>query len=304
MNRKINILLLFFLFTGFSISLHSQEITIMKIDSLNLQNNYLEEMESLNVFRHKPIEVSEDVVRNVLDRQPSFAVYRDNMMVTGIPTNEKVNSSSADVFFQLSIRQRVTKSVLPFNSFLYITYTQRSFWDIYEESSPFRDSNYNPGIGIGRYVIHDNKLRGAFMASLEHESNGRAELDSRSWNFVNLSAKYFYNMRLSAKAQVYIPYVDGENNQDLLKYRGYGVLSVDYIDKKNLWWLSIDAMPRSTNLSANMHISLSYKVSKNANQYLTLDFYNGYGESLLDYNKFSSRVRIGFTIKPDFFNAY
>jgi phospholipase A1 len=261
-------------------------------------------MQSINVLKHRPIEVSEDLVRSVLDRQTPFAVYKENYMVTGIPLNKSVTRKTADAFFQFSIRHRVTRSVLPFNSFLYITYSQKSFWDIYDESSPFRDTNYNPGIGFGRYVIKDNKLKGAMMISLEHESNGKAGEDSRSWNYINLSAKYFYNMRLSAKAQIYLPYVDGGNNKDLLRYKGYGIFSVNYIDKENLWWFSLNIIPRDKIINPNLHTSLSFRVSKNSNQYLTLDYYAGYGEGLLNYKKYTNQVRIGFTIKPDFFSAY
>ncbi|MFQ9316519.1 phospholipase A [uncultured Dysgonomonas sp.] len=283
---------------------YSQENTILQVDSISLRNNYLNEMQSINVLKHKPIEVSEDLVRSVLDKQAPFAVYKDNYMVTGIPLNKSVTRKTADAFFQFSIRHRVTRSVLPFNSFLYITYSQKSFWDIYDESSPFRDTNYNPGIGIGRYVIKDNKLKGAMMISLEHESNGKAGEDSRSWNYINLSAKYFYNMRLSAKAQIYLPYVDGVNNKDLLRYKGYGIFSVNYIDKENLWWFSLNIIPRDKIINPNLHTSLSFRVSKNSNQYLTLDYYAGYGEGLLNYKKYTNQVRIGFTIKPDFFSAY
>lgn len=283
---------------------YSQENTILQVDSISLRNNYLNEMQSINVLKHKPIEVSEDLIRSVLDKQAPFAVYKDNYMVTGIPLNKSVTRKTADAFFQFSIRHRVTRSVLPFNSFLYITYSQKSFWDIYDESSPFSDTNYNPGIGIGRYVIKDNKLKGAMMISLEHESNGKAGEDSRSWNYINLSAKYFYNMRLSAKAQIYLPYVDGVNNKDLLRYKGYGIFSVNYIDKENLWWFSLNIIPRDKIINPNLHTSLSFRVSKNSNQYLTLDYYAGYGEGLLNYKKYTNQVRIGFTIKPDFFSAY
>lgn len=283
---------------------YSQENTILQVDSISLRNNYLNEMQSINVLKHKPIEVSEDLIRSVLDKQAPFAVYKDNYMVTGIPLNKSVTRKTADAFFQFSIRHRVTRSVLPFNSFLYITYSQKSFWDIYDESSPFSDTNYNPGIGIGRYVIKDNKLKGAMMISLEHESNGKVGEDSRSWNYINLSAKYFYNMRLSAKAQIYLPYVDGVNNKDLLRYKGYGIFSVNYIDKENLWWFSLNIIPRDKIINPNLHTSLSFRVSKNSNQYLTLDYYAGYGEGLLNYKKYTNQVRIGFTIKPDFFSAY
>ena len=302
--KNLYIIIVLTLFFLFSESAFTQEITILHVDSAGLKNNYLNEMQSVKAFQHKPIEVTDDLVRKVLDKQAPFAVYKDNYMVTGIPLNKPVTRKSADAFFQFSIRHRVTKSVLPFNSFLYITYSQKSFWSIYDESSPFRDTNYNPGLGIGRYVIKNNKLKGAVMVSLEHESNGKSGVESRSWNYINLSAKYFYNMRLSAKAQLYLPYVDSDNNKDLLKYKGYGIFSVNYIDKKNLWWLTLDIMPRDKFINPNLHASLSYKVSKNSNQYLTLDFYTGYAEGLFNYKDYTNQIRIGFTIKPDFFNAY
>lgn len=305
MTKKLyqNIITILFL-SLYITTTNAQESTIEHVDSADLQNNYLREMATVSTLQHKPIEVSDQLVRKVLDRQAAFAVYKDNYMVTGIPLDKSINRKSADAFFQFSIRHRVTRSILPFNSFLYITYSQKSFWDIYDESSPFRDTNYNPGIAIGRYVIKDNKLKGAVALSIEHESNGKADADSRSWNYINLSAKYFYNMRTSFKAQVYLPYIDGENNKSLLKYKGYGILSINAIDKRNLWWFSLDLMPRNKVINPNVHASISYKVSKNSNQYLTLDFYSGYAEGLLNYKKYSNQIRVGFTIKPDFFNAY
>lgn len=303
--KKISpLIILLLLVSTAPLNILAQESTIFYVDSVDVKNNYLKEMQTVETLKHKPIEVSDELVRKVLDRQAPFAVYKDNYMVTGIPLNKSINRKSADAFFQFSIRHRVTKSVLPFNSFLYITYSQKSFWDIYDESSPFRDTNYNPGLGIGRYVIKGNKLKGAMMVSLEHESNGKADLESRSWNYINLSAKYFYNMRTSVKAQVYLPYVDGGNNKNLLKYKGYGILSVNAIDKKHLWWFSLNIIPRDKLINPNLHTSLSYRVSKNSNQYLTLDYYAGYGEGLLNYTKYTNQIRIGFTIKPDFFSAY
>lgn len=49
---------------------------------------------------------------------------------------------------------------------------------------------------------------------------------------------------------------------------------------------------------------IAFKVSKSSNQYLFLRFQDGYGDSLLDYNKYSMNVRIGMCIKPDFYSIY
>ncbi|MGL4493969.1 MAG: phospholipase A, partial [Tannerellaceae bacterium] len=40
------------------------------------------------------------------------------------------------------------------------------------------------------------------------------------------------------------------------------------------------------------------------NQYLYLQYYNGYGEYLLDYNKYQSMLRIGLIIRQQFFSIY
>ena len=49
---------------------------------------------------------------------------------------------------------------------------------------------------------------------------------------------------------------------------------------------------------------LNYRVFKNENQYLFLQYYNGYGEGLLDYNEHHSALRLGIVIKPKFFSEY
>ena len=46
------------------------------------------------------------------------------------------------------------------------------------------------------------------------------------------------------------------------------------------------------------------RIFPNENQYFFIQYYNGYGEGLLDYNKFHSRLRVGFVIKPQNFSNY
>lgn len=300
---RLSIVLLSFVFS-FQV-IYSQEIYKNPKDSLKSRIYYLKENEQTSPVKHQDIRISETQIRQILDNEYPFAVYNDTYIVTGIPLNKKIDHTTADVFFQFSIRHRLTRSVLPFNSFLYLTYSQKTLWNAYDnDSGPFRDLSFNPGIGLGRYIIKDYKLKGAAMISLEHESNGKDSIDSRSWNFINLSFKYFYNEQISLKAMLWLPYIDGTNNRDLLKYKGYGNISINYIDRQNLWWISMKITPRNKFINPNIHTSISYRLSKKSNQYLTLDFYNGYGESLLNYKHFSSKLRIGFTIKPDFFSAY
>lgn len=286
----------------FTISSKAQDLTVNLIENSYLKEKYLQDIQGVQVYKHHSIEVSDSLVNEVLQRQPYFGVQKENIMSIGTPLNQKPNKSNSNVFFQLSIKHKLTKGLLPYNSFAYITYTQRSFWDIFENSSPFRDNNYNPGIGIAKYFIHKNKLIGAMTVQLEHESNGKDGKDSRSWNYLNISGKYFYNMRTSVKADFIIPFIDGQENKDLLKYRGYANIELNHIDKKNIWWFSAKLRPRDKFINFNTELSVAYKIAPKYNQYLMLSVYNGYGENLLDYKKYSSMIRFGFVIKPDFFN--
>lgn len=300
---KIARVILLVSFIATSVQAWAQDYMIFTNDTL-LQG-YDSSMQDRFVLKSKPLNISKDEAIRMEDRSPAFAAYRDNYFVTGIPLNKKVTTKVADAVFQLSIRHRITKSILPFNTFAYLTYTQKSFWNIYTESSPFRDTNYNPGLGIGKYLFHNNKLAGAAFLQVMHESNGRDGDDSRSWNYLSLSMKYYLNARLSLFGEFWVPYfVDADNNKDLTDYRGLGYLSANYISNKHKWWLSAEVNPRDGVENINTTLSAAYRISERANQYLFVRFFQGYGESQKDYDKYSINIRVGICIKPDFYSMF
>lgn len=52
-------------------------------------------------------------------------------------------------------------------------------------------------------------------------------------------------------------------------------------------------------------LEAAFRLTKKRNQYICIQYYNGYGESLLDYNVFSGYIRVGVVIKPDkWFSIY
>lgn len=123
-------------------------VSIYSVSNLHAQDKDVEELWKNQIDTGRVVftksmylEINEQQVLDLLDRQPSFGMYKDNYFTTGIPINKKIDQYSADAKFQISIRQRLTKTVLPFNSLLMLTYTQKSFWDIYQDSYPFADNN-------------------------------------------------------------------------------------------------------------------------------------------------------------------
>ena len=259
---------------------------------------------ALNEIKTNQMHISEEDIIKKTDSMPAFSIYKDNFAITGVSLQDKINGETADAKLQISFVQRLTTSRLPFNSFLYLTYTQKSFWSIYQSSSPFKDNNYNPGIGLGRYIISDNKLKGAVFLQIEHESNGRDKEDSRDVNFISLSGKYFFNDNLLFRLYLNPPFYIGKNNSDITDYRGLGKMSLDYRTDDNKWWFSFTYNPRNKIFTANTTISASYKISTKFNQYLFAEIYNGTGDSLLDYKRYDLKARIGICIKSDFYNVF
>jgi len=185
-----------------------------------------------------------------------------------------------------------------------LTYTQKSFWDIYQESAPFRDTNYNPGIGLGRYIVVDNRLTGAAFLQVEHESNGRDSLESRSTNWIGFSGKYFLTSNLAASFKITIPYATGEDNSDLYDYRGTGYFTADYKTSDNKWWLTGTYSLRKSVKAINLKFSAGYKISERFNQYIFGELYSGTGDGLLDYKRKDVQLRVGICIKPDFYSVF
>ena len=293
MNKFIKYILIFLLFP-FTLFGQTHDSTAI----LNKEDNLADLFKRVTIYR------SEKEILDAIDKIPPFGIYKDNFFITGIPLNQKITNNTADAMFQISIRHRLTKSILPFGTFAYLTYTQKSFWNIYAESSPFRDTNYNPGIGLAKVILHKNRLLGVAFIQIKHESNGREKEESRSWNYLSLAAKYYINPQFNISGEFWLPYVDGDNNKDLLDYKGLGQINVSLTDARQKWWLEMQLNQRKGFGNINTIASIAFKVSKSSNQYLFLRFQDGYGDSLLDYNKYSMNVRIGMCIKPDFYSIY
>lgn len=276
------------------------QIQGIKEDSLSSQRERL----IREKVRLDTILPNEEDALAIFDNTPSFGIYRDNYFVTGVPTNRRIDKNSADAKFQISIRQRLTKSILPFRTFLYLTYTQKSFWDIYRKSSPFLDNNFNPGLSLSKAIIYKNQIRGVAVFSFEHESNGRDSLESRSWNYFSLSGSYFFDLRFSLQLKLWAGWVDKDGNPDLLKYKGYGLLAFNYQSANERLWCSVVINPRRQFIDMNTILEINYKPSLKANEYFFIQYYNGYAENMLEYDRYVSMVRVGFCIKPFLRNYY
>ena len=246
-----------------------------------------------------------DSLKHELEYGPYFGLYKDNYFTVGTTPFHKPTATNSDVKFQISLAIRLTDTVLPWDSFLFLMYTQKTFWNVFENSLPMHDLNFNPGIGWSKPFFNKDRYVGKLTLLVEHESNGRDGEDSRSWNRISFCGSTIIDEWLMVHAKFWIPIIDGENNRDILKYCGIyqSGVSITTPNKKFNFGL-IFVKREGWNLNFNTIFEASWKISKKSNLNLFLQYYNGYGESLLDYNQFHSRLRVGIVFKPRFFSEY
>lgn len=246
-----------------------------------------------------------DSLRRDFDDQPYFGLYKDNYFVFGPPIGPKPTKSNTNVKFQISIAQKLTRSTLPWGTYLYLFYTQKVFWNVLENSMPMPDLNFNPGIGLAKPLFVRNRFIGKAFFLVEHESNGKDGEQSRSWNKISFGASIMIDPNIIVHGKVWIPIVDGMNNRDILSYSGiYQVGMQVYSNNHRLSGSVLLTKRKGWNLNYNTTFELAYRFLKRDNQYLFLQYYNGYGEGMLEYNVFHSQLRIGIVIKPRLFSEF
>lgn len=236
--------------------------------------------------------------------------HRSNYAITGF-------TQATQVKFQFSFKYDLWPSTG--HHTVYVAYTQKSLWDLYDESSPFRESNYAPEIFYSHYhsEAHGQPRPGcglfAEQLGIEHESNGEASDASRSWNrfFVNVEATCYGKPSYGLLGlRLWYP-VGVSENETITQTQGYGELSLG---------VGFDADDAHMNglVSITLRKGISQELAKGS---FTLDarwrptyqrllgkawrfapfawfqLFTGYGETLGTYDRATTgaRVGVGFT---------
>ena len=245
--------------------------------------------------------ITRSTVDSLIGNAPAFSIHKDNFFISGVPLNEKITKRTADAKYQISFKQLMTRNTLPWDTYLFLTYTQKAFWNIYENSSPFQEINFNPSIGFGKPVYNKNdRLVGLASLMLEHESNGREGDFSRSWNSVNFKYSLMLDPELKLTAEAWVPFSYKSGNPDLLDYIGLAEANLEYdiIPKRFIAELML-RKGLEWNWKGAYRARIFYRPFKMSNQYFMLEWFNGYAESLINYTEHVNMIRVGYVIKTN-----
>lgn len=219
-------------------------------------------------------------------------------------TNDEWNWSMR---FQLSFKYLLTDKILRDDDSLFFGYTQTSVMDLSYPSAPFHDSSYRPSLF---YEIADGerkRRKGSLpwlQAGYEHESNGKARPDSRSMDIFFLRPCFYFgspdgtHLRFAPKVWTYL----GQGgNSDMEHYRGYadllGILDIG----KDEGFFSESQIAVTLRKGAYWHygslqVDAAYPLGSTF--FLHLQYFNGFGETILDFDKRETQYRLGFMMIP------
>lgn len=211
-----------------------------------------------------------------------------------------LNLDKTEVKFQLSAKSKVLDDIWAGSFDLWLAYTQQSYWQMYNtgNSSPFRETNYEPEVILSYWTEFDLfGLTGRYVnIGFSHQSNGRSRPLSRSWN--RLYAAFGLekgNFALELKPWYRIPENDSDDdNPDIHSYLGYGEINCYYRWDDNLFGLMLR---NNLNLDDNrgaVQFDWAFPIVLGLSGYV--QYFNGYGESLLDYNASTNRLGIGIML--------
>ena len=233
-----------------------------------------------------PLKVSSD---------PNSTPFRN----TFIQPNLGLDSLEAEL--QLSFKIKAMEGVFGHDNFdLWFGYTITSFWQAYNDtiSSPFRETNYEPeAILTYRTDYEIAGFRGRFInLGLVHQSNGRGEGLSRSWNRVYAQFGFERdNLALLVRPWYRFPEsADEDDNPDIEDYLGYGDLQVVYRKGRNAYSLLLRNNFKGSDNRGALKLNWSFPLYGRLKGYV--QYFNGYGESLIDYNHSQQSFGIGVSL--------
>lgn len=208
---------------------------------------------------------------------------------------QPINNTEAK--FQLSFKALLARGVL--GGDVWAAYTQQSWWQLYaQESAPFRETNYEPEIML-RWDTHMTGLGYTVRAitfGFNHESNGRSGDFSRSWNRLMSSAVIDKgNLVIVPRLWWRIPEDEAQDdNHDIDDYLGVADLAMAYKWDEQLFTATFKGAQQRNLNHYGVQLDWTFPLGGRFKGYV--QYYNGYGESLIDYNHRSHRLGFGILL--------
>ena len=290
----------------FSFVITSMLLLILLSNSAFARNKKLVSSSASFASRQSQEEKAGDLSYTFIAHKPSYIMP----LTYSFKPNPDGNGSlgrvdNAEVKFQFSFKINLIEEF--FDHFrLSFGYTNLSFWQLYnkQDSAAFREANHEPEVFLvfNPSTWSSGQMGTIYRLGFVHQSNGQDVERSRSWNrlyaqvvhdltFVVADLKVWH--RVHEKAKENPDDGEGDDNPDITDFLGNFELRLTSKIYANTWSVLWRNNLKSPNKGA-VDVTFSTPIRKNLKLYI--QYFNGYGESLIDYNYSIERVGLGVVI--------
>ena len=219
----------------------------------------------------------------------------------GHTVSDSLDLSKDEAKLQISFKSKLAEDVFGNNGDLWFGYTQSSRWQVYNGgiSRPFRETNHEPEVMLVWRTDYDLAgWRGRFFnLSLNHQSNGQSLPLSRSWNRLMLSANLEKgDWTLSLRPWWRLPEsANKDDNPDIANYLGRADLNlVRRWGNHQFSLLLRHSLRTGENSRGAAQLDYAFPIAGELRGHL--QWFSGYGESMVDYNHRANYYGLGVSL--------
>lgn len=249
---------------------------------------------TFNIRGYKPVYLMPVFYTTNVNNNPHSPSY-------GHTANFSQKLDKLEAKFQISFKTKLWQGVFGDKGDLWFGYTQDSHWQIYSGgiSRPFRETNYQPEFMLMFDTDYDVLgWKGHLLGiGVNHQSNGRSNPLSRSWNRIianigferpGWTVMFRPWIRINESSRL-------DDNPDIEDYMGRGSVRIVHVVGKNEFSLLLRHSLRGGERSHGA-AQLTWAFPIHAKLRGHLQVFNGYGESLIDYNHRATYVGLGVSL--------
>lgn len=263
------------------------------------QNSSLAEDDEPNIYDFAKIATreynGEDTTINILRIKTHDTNYFLPFAYTfhGRPNDPKYKQ--AETKFQFSVKKVLFENVLFLGESWNFGYTQTAWWQMYAESAPFRELNYAPELFVSFPFSGFGWLK-SMSVGFMHQSNGKDGADSRSWNRVYANAVFHHKRFVFLPRLWYIvPESSLDENRDIRKYLGNFDAKIAYLGRDTFAYILLRNNLNFKHNKGAVELNAGFDLFDNG-VFWFVQYFNGYGESLIDYQRYINKLGIGFVV--------
>jgi phospholipase A1 len=286
MSKILAGLILFLSFAEFAHSQMAETIEQRRHDYLNLRQS------KFGLLPHRPMYLMPFVHNWV----PHEDVYKEVKPADNNRGGDYYNENEAE--FQISFAIPLVKDIGERKWDFMFSYTHHAYWQVYNSdwSRPFRETSYMPEL-FSRYVYSGPKdILGFKLHALDmgyvHQSNGQVQQLSRSWDrlfarvYLDGPVSIFFTgwYRLNERSET-------DDNPDIHNYLGFGEIEISKKFESHLVQFKVPF------LAAHPSYDLKYSHPLHEGIRWFVNFQSGYGHSMIEYNRFTQRLGVGFMLE-------